>query len=75
MGMKTGYTQMAGRTLVSCAQRNGQKLIAVTLSDPDDMEGSPPRCWTTASRPIRNSSCAGGQGFSPASRHRQLVRL
>lgn len=36
VGMKTGYTQMAGRTLVSCAERNGQRLIAVTLSDPDD---------------------------------------
>ncbi len=38
VGMKTGYTQMAGRTLVSCAQRNGQRLIAVTLSDPDDWQ-------------------------------------
>jgi len=36
VGMKTGYTQMAGRTLISCAERNGQRLIAVTLSDPDD---------------------------------------
>ena len=26
MGMKTGYTDAAGRTLVSCAVRNGQKL-------------------------------------------------
>lgn len=36
IGMKTGYTQLAGRTLVSCAQRNGQRLIVVTLQDPDD---------------------------------------
>ena len=36
IGMKTGYTQLAGRTLVSCAQRDGQRLIAVTLHDPDD---------------------------------------
>ena len=35
-GMKTGYTQLAGRTLVSCARREGQLLICVTLSDPDD---------------------------------------
>lgn len=35
-GMKTGYTQMAGRTLVSCARRDGQLLICVTLNDPDD---------------------------------------
>lgn len=38
IGMKTGYTQMAGRTLVSAAQRNGQTLICVTLSDPNDWE-------------------------------------
>lgn len=36
IGMKTGYTQMAGRTLVSAAEREGQRLICVTLSDPED---------------------------------------
>ena len=36
IGMKTGYTSEAGRTLVSCAQRNGQTLICVTLHDPND---------------------------------------
>lgn len=36
IGMKTGYTQMAGRTLVSAAERNGQTLVCVTLCDPDD---------------------------------------
>lgn len=36
IGMKTGYTSEAGRTLVSCAQRDGQTLICVTLHDPDD---------------------------------------
>lgn len=36
VGMKTGYTQRAGRTLVSAARRDGQTLIAVTLNDPDD---------------------------------------
>lgn len=36
VGVKTGYTQMAGRTLVSAAERDGQTLIAVTLNDPDD---------------------------------------
>jgi len=38
IGMKTGYTQKAGRTLISAAQRNGQTLICVTLSDPNDWE-------------------------------------
>lgn len=36
LGMKTGYTHQAGRTLVTCAQRDGLRLIAVTLNDPDD---------------------------------------
>lgn len=36
IGMKTGYTKAAGRTLVSCAERKGQRLIVVTLNAPDD---------------------------------------
>ena len=36
VGMKTGYTERAGRTLISCAQRNGQRLIVVTLDDGND---------------------------------------
>ena len=36
IGLKTGYTERAGRTLVSCAERDGKRLIAVTLSAPDD---------------------------------------
>ena len=35
-GLKTGYTDEAGRTLVSSAMRDGQELIAVTLNDPND---------------------------------------
>lgn len=35
-GMKTGYTEKSGRTLVSSAKINGQTLIAVTLNAPDD---------------------------------------
>lgn len=37
-GMKTGYTDAAGRTLVSSACRDGQTLICVTLKDPNDWE-------------------------------------
>ena len=33
---KTGYTQLAGRCLVTCCEREGMRLICVTLSDPDD---------------------------------------
>ena len=33
---KTGYTSSAGRTLVSCCERDGMRLICVTLNDRDD---------------------------------------
>lgn len=36
LGIKTGYTGSAGRSLVSCAERDDMRLICVTLSDPDD---------------------------------------
>ena len=36
VGMKTGFTEKAGRTLVSAARREGQTLICVTLNDGDD---------------------------------------
>ncbi len=36
IGIKTGYTKKSGRCLVSAAERDGLKLICVTLSAPDD---------------------------------------
>ena len=36
IGGKTGYTMAAGRILVSCAERDGMRIICVTISDPDD---------------------------------------
>ena len=36
IGVKTGYTEAAGRTLVSCARREGMTLVCVTLNDPAD---------------------------------------
>ena len=36
LGLKTGYTRAAGRTLVSCAEKNGQRLVVVTLQDGND---------------------------------------
>ena len=36
VGLKTGYTQAAGRTLVSCTERDGCRLVAVTLQDGND---------------------------------------
>lgn len=38
VGMKTGYTEAAGRTLVSAATRGDQTLVCVTLDDPDDWD-------------------------------------
>ncbi len=38
IGVKTGYTRAAGRTLVSCAERQGLTLLCVTLDAPRDWE-------------------------------------
>lgn len=40
IGGKTGYTTLAGNTLVTCAEKNGMRLIAVIL------KGSTPQYWT-----------------------------
>jgi D-alanyl-D-alanine carboxypeptidase len=37
-GVKTGFTKAAGRILVSSAVRNGRRLVAVTMNDPDDWQ-------------------------------------
>lgn len=37
-GVKTGYTRAAGRILVSSATRQGRRVIAVTLDDPNDWQ-------------------------------------
>jgi D-alanyl-D-alanine carboxypeptidase/D-alanyl-D-alanine carboxypeptidase (penicillin-binding protein 5/6) len=36
IGVKTGFTDEAGRCLISAAERNGVKLISVTLDAPND---------------------------------------
>ena len=36
IGVKTGYTKKCGRTLVSAAERDGVRLICVTLNDGND---------------------------------------
>lgn len=37
-GGKTGYTEAAGRCLVTTAEKNGVRLICVTLNAPDDWQ-------------------------------------
>ena len=36
IGIKTGFTKKSGRCLVSACEREGKKLVAVTLNAPDD---------------------------------------
>lgn len=36
IGVKTGYTKKSGRSLVSAAERDGWRVIAVTINAPDD---------------------------------------
>lgn len=36
IGVKTGFTKSAGRTLVSAAEHDGRTLVCVTLNAPDD---------------------------------------
>jgi len=36
IGIKTGFTRAAGRTLVSAVERDGRALVAVTLNAPND---------------------------------------
>ncbi len=38
IGVKTGFTKKCGRTLVSAAEKDGVRLICVTLNDPNDWE-------------------------------------
>lgn len=38
LGVKTGFTRSAGRSLVSCAERDGMRLVCVTLNAPDDWD-------------------------------------
>ena len=38
IGMKTGFTKKSGRCLVSAAEKNGCRVVAVTLNDPDDWD-------------------------------------
>lgn len=36
IGVKTGFTKKSGRCLVSAAEKDGCRVVAVTLNDPDD---------------------------------------
>ena len=71
IGLKTGYTKAAGRTLVSCMEKNGQRLVAVTLQDGNDwadhqalyeygFAAYPARRLAVLEQPLRRVSVKGG---------------
>ena len=72
IGLKTGYTKAAGRTLVSCGTRNGQRLVAVTLQDGNDWADHqalydygfstyPAKTAATLGQTVQRAPVSGGQ--------------
>jgi len=61
IGLKTGYTKSAGRTLVSCAEKNGLRLICVTLNAPDDWNDHIALYEQAFSEYKRLAVCAAGE--------------
>lgn len=70
-GVKTGFTDEAGRCLVSACEKDGVKLIAVTLSASDDWNDhkklfdygfSEVKCYATDKKPFEKKiSVVGGE--------------
>ncbi len=75
IGLKTGYTDEAGRCLVSAAERDGAVIVSVVLHDPEDWDDSAAlldwgfRPWSpvgAGNRPVGNPSPRPvGNGNSP----------
>lgn len=62
IGLKTGYTRAAGRTLVSCTVRGGQRLAAVTLQDGNDWADHAALCdYGFSAYPARRAVAIGQQ--------------
>lgn len=60
IGVKNGYTQKAGRTLVTACTRNGMTLIYVTLSDPGDyIDHSAAYDWGFEGRKVFRTAAEG----------------
>ena len=70
-GLKTGFTKAAGRTLVSCAEQGGQRLVAVTLQDGNDWADHqalyeygfstyPARYYAKLGQTVERAAVAGG---------------
>ncbi len=67
IGVKTGYTKKAGRTLVSAANRGGVELIAVTLNAPDDWTDHKNMLDFAFAKMERREICAKGEQIANAS--------
>ncbi|MDQ1909465.1 D-alanyl-D-alanine carboxypeptidase family protein [Paenibacillus sp. GD4] len=74
-GVKTGYTKLAKRCLVSSATRGGQQLAVVTLNDPDDWidhaklldygyKNYPLQQLATKGQPIEGTDFVAGASFA-----------
>jgi D-alanyl-D-alanine carboxypeptidase (penicillin-binding protein 5/6) len=67
IGLKTGYTRAAGRTLVSCTVRGGQRLAAVTLQDGNDWADHAALCdYGFSAYPARRAVAIGQQVGNPS---------
>jgi D-alanyl-D-alanine carboxypeptidase (penicillin-binding protein 5/6) len=74
-GVKTGYTKLAKRTLITSATRNGQQLVVVTLNDSNDwadharlfkygFDHFPLQSLVTKGEPVDSSGGVAGRSFS-----------
>ena len=61
IGVKTGFTKRSGRCLVSAAEREGVRLIAVTLNAPDDWNDHTKLLDHGFSLYKRETLCAAGE--------------
>ena len=75
IGLKTGYTDEAGRTLASAAQRDGRTLIAVTLKASDDWDDHAALFDYGFSAFSQRALVQGGASFRAVEVRRALVPL
>ncbi len=76
IGVKTGFTDKAGRCLVSCCSRGGTELICVTLGDRNDWQDHSTlydRCFSFVSRQSINAG-SGVFELSVAGSDRDSIR-
>ena len=72
-GMKTGYTDAAGRCFVATARRGGVRLGVVLLHSPDPGGQAQAACWTAASR--SSAASARARGRVESSRSSWMLRV